>query len=103
MPSSPQTLLQGPGRSGGPQAAVQSLLPPRGFWNGGPGHAAWEAPEGKFWLSWSRLARKLVLEGASTLKEGGEMNTDRSVCVEGGKKPFYYVLLATERKCCDRT
>ena len=28
------------------------------------------------------------------------MNPDRSVCAEGGRKPFYDVLLATERRCC---
>ena len=31
------------------------------------------------------------------------MNPDRSVCVEGGRKSFYDVLVATERKCCDCT
>ena len=31
------------------------------------------------------------------------MNPDRSVCVEGGRDPFYDVLLATERRCCDCT
>ena len=31
------------------------------------------------------------------------MNPDRSVCVEGGRKPFYDVLMATGRKCCDCT
>ena len=28
------------------------------------------------------------------------MNRDRSVCVERGRKPFYDVQLAAERKCC---
>ena len=32
-----------------------------------------------------------------------EMNPDRYVCVEGGRKPFYDVRMATERKCCDCT
>ena len=31
------------------------------------------------------------------------MNPDRSVCVERGRKPFYEVLMAAERKCCDGT
>ena len=31
------------------------------------------------------------------------MNPIRSVCVEGGWKPFYDMLLATERKSCDCT
>ena len=31
------------------------------------------------------------------------MNPNRSVCVEGGRKPFYDMLMATERKCCDCT
>ena len=29
------------------------------------------------------------------------MNPDRSVSVEGGRKPVYGVLMATERRCCD--
>ena len=31
------------------------------------------------------------------------MNPDRSVGLEGGRKAFYDVLMATEGKCCDCT
>ena len=31
------------------------------------------------------------------------MDPDRCVCVEGGRKPVYDVLMAAERKCCDCT
>ena len=35
--------------------------------------------------------------------QGEGVNPDRPVCVEGGRKPIYDVLMATERKCCDGT
>ena len=50
----------------------------------------------------------LTTIGPTTLKgvgvphrvHGGGVNPDRSVGVEGGRKPFSDVLMAFERKCC---
>ena len=42
-------------------------------------------------------------EHAHVFVRGGEMIPDCSACVEGGRKPFCDVLMATERKCCDCT
>ena len=48
------------------------------------------------WLVAWFLARNLDLRG-------GGVNPNGSVGVEGGRKPFYDVLMARERKFCDCT